>query len=482
MAGFLRYLHRIERSPNTLRAYAHDLRLFFEFLAGRGLAWDAVAVADLGDFAAWLRRPAENVVPLPGARPARSPSTTNRALSAVMGFYDFHARHGVPVAAALVERGRGGWGSYRPFLYGIAKGSSRARTGRLRTVRELPKVLTLAQIAAIIAAQRRLRDRFLFALLAETGMRVSQALGLRHEDMRTWERRVELVPREDNANGARGKGARGFAIVSDELVRLHALYMAEEYGLIDSDYVFINLWAGEIGAPLRYGAVDALVRRTRARVGFDFHPHMFRHTFVTVAQRHHMPLEVISKAVVPRVRADHGGHLQPPGHRGSAPRARGGGNAGTNEGPGVSGAALRLLPAEPDWREALEAAIRPEFRVAVYEADPDDRWLYGPHCAVDGCELPIRRPLNGRGGVYVCNGHLHNYREHGRRRLEAVAGRGRAAALPASPPAVATGLRVGGLLELELRYGLQCWHDGQHAVVLDTARWCALLRHLERPG
>lgn len=295
--AFLRYLHRIERSPNTLRAYAHDLKLFWEFLAGRGVAWDAVAVADLGDFAAWLRRPAPNVVPLPGARAARSAGTTNRALTAVMGLYEFHARHGVPVAARLVERGRSGRGSYRPFLHGIAGSSSRARVGRLREVRELPKVLTLAQISAIIAAQRRLRDRFLFALLAETGMRVSQALGLRHEDMRTWERRVELVPREDNANGARGKGARGFAVISDELVRLHALYMAEEYGLLGSDYVFVNLWAGEIGAPLRYGAVDALVRRTRARVGFDFHAHMFRHTFVTVARRHRMPLEVISKAV-----------------------------------------------------------------------------------------------------------------------------------------------------------------------------------------
>ncbi|MGZ4266150.1 MAG: tyrosine-type recombinase/integrase [Solirubrobacteraceae bacterium] len=305
VSGFLRYLHRIERSPNTVRAYAFDLKLFWDFLAGRGLTWDAVNVANLGDFAAWLRRPEDNVVPLPGVKPARSPSTTNRALSAVMGFYEFHARHGVPVAAALVEHGRRGRGSYRPFLYGIAKpflygiakGSSRARVGRVRTVRELPKVLTLAQIVAVIAAQRRLRDRLLFALLAETGMRVSQALGLRHEDMRTWERRVELVPREDNANGARGKGARGFAIVSDQLVRLHALYMAEEYGLIDSDYVFVNLWAGEIGAPLRYGAVDAMVRRTRARVGFEFHPHMFRHTFVTVARRYGMPLDVISKAV-----------------------------------------------------------------------------------------------------------------------------------------------------------------------------------------
>ena len=299
LSGFLRYLHRIERSPNTVRAYAHDLKLFWDFLAGRGLAWDAVRVADLGDFAAWLRRPADNVVPLPGVRPARSSSTTNRALSAVMGFYEFHARHGVPVAAALVEHGRRGRGSYRPFLYGIAKESSRARVGRLRAVRELPKVLTLAQIVAVIGVQRRLRDRLLFALLAETGMRVSQALGLRHEDMRTWERRVELVAREDNANGARGKGARGFAIVSDQLVRLHALYMAEEYGLIDSDYVFVNLWAGEIGAPFRYGAVDALVRRTRARVGFDFHPHMFRHTFVTVARRHGMPLDGLGRDAGP---------------------------------------------------------------------------------------------------------------------------------------------------------------------------------------
>jgi integrase/recombinase XerD len=177
VSAFLRYLHRIERSPNTLRAYAHDLKLFCEFLAGRGLAWDAVGVADLGDFAAWLRRPAPNVVPLPGVRPARSPATTNRALTAVMGFYEFHARHGVTVAAQLVDRSRSGRGSYRPFLYGIAKGSSRARVGRLRTVHELPKVLTLAQMVAVIAAQRRLRDRLLFALLAETGIACLAGVG-----------------------------------------------------------------------------------------------------------------------------------------------------------------------------------------------------------------------------------------------------------------------------------------------------------------
>jgi len=37
---FLAHLTSIERSPNTVRAYAHDLRDFFAFLDARGLRWD----------------------------------------------------------------------------------------------------------------------------------------------------------------------------------------------------------------------------------------------------------------------------------------------------------------------------------------------------------------------------------------------------------------------------------------------------------
>jgi integrase/recombinase XerD len=73
----------------------------------------------------------------------------------------------------------------------------------------------------VISAQQRLRDRFLFALLFGTGMRVGQALGLRHEDVVSHERRIELVPRKDNANGARGKGGRASVPITGELVRLY---------------------------------------------------------------------------------------------------------------------------------------------------------------------------------------------------------------------------------------------------------------------
>jgi integrase len=147
----------------------------------------------------------------------------------------------------------------------------------------------------------------------------------------------------------------------------------------------------------------------------------------------------------------------------------------------VSGAPLRLVAAEPDWREALAAAIRPEFRVAAYQPDADDSWLYGQHCAVEGCELPIRRPLTGRGGIYVCNGHLHNYRDHGGGEVRVwLAGAGPLRAQSRRGPLYR--LDVGGQLEFELRYGLQCWHDGLHVVVLSSGRWSGLLRHLERAG
>ncbi len=116
-------------------------------------------------------------------------------LSAVVGLYTHHARNGNDLAKRLVDDTRSGRGGYKPFLHGLTPtGGRRGRVVRLREREKLPKVLKLEQIAAVIDAQERLRDRFLFALLAETGMRIGQALGLRHEDFVSWERRSNWCP------------------------------------------------------------------------------------------------------------------------------------------------------------------------------------------------------------------------------------------------------------------------------------------------
>src|ERR1700757_3431338 len=54
---FLAYLASIEKSPNTIKAYAHDLKDWFLYLAGHGRDWRSVTLEDVAGFVAWLRLP-----------------------------------------------------------------------------------------------------------------------------------------------------------------------------------------------------------------------------------------------------------------------------------------------------------------------------------------------------------------------------------------------------------------------------------------
>jgi integrase/recombinase XerD len=296
--AYLAHLEAIERSPNTVRAYASSLRLWFEHLARRDVAWDMVGLDDVGRFVSWLRSPAEGVIVIDAGVSRLAATTVNRHLAAVFGLYDFHARRGVRVAGELVDWRRAGRGSYKPFLEGVGGRSRRGprRPVRLRPSRHLPETLTAEQVAVLLGACEHLRDRFLIALLAETAMRIGQALGLRHADVVSRERTVRIVPRADNANGARAKCRDQHEIpVSAGLVRLYTEYLFDEYGDVDSDYVFVNLFAPPVGSPLRYSAVAGLVCRLRARTGIDFRLHMLRHSAASEMIRAGVPIEVVSK-------------------------------------------------------------------------------------------------------------------------------------------------------------------------------------------
>ena len=47
---FLAYLTDIGRSPNTVKAYAHDLKDYWSFLGFRGLDWREARLEDVGEF------------------------------------------------------------------------------------------------------------------------------------------------------------------------------------------------------------------------------------------------------------------------------------------------------------------------------------------------------------------------------------------------------------------------------------------------
>jgi integrase/recombinase XerD len=140
---FLAHLTAIDRSPNTVRAYVHDLRDYFDFLESRQPQWDRVVPEDLGRFVARLRLPGEardgRVAVLPWVDPDVCAATVNRKLSAPASFYEFHLRHGVELGELLTQwrPGRRG-GSWKPFLAHLGPRPERHRAIMLRAEQRAP--------------------------------------------------------------------------------------------------------------------------------------------------------------------------------------------------------------------------------------------------------------------------------------------------------------------------------------------------------
>jgi integrase/recombinase XerD len=99
--------------------------------------------------------------------------------------------------------------AWKPFLHHFTKGEPQARrTVALKAPRKLPRVLVRDEMQAILDACGRLRDRFLFGLLHETGLRIGEAPGMRHEDLAAAEREVAVVARDNDNGPAASRGSR----------------------------------------------------------------------------------------------------------------------------------------------------------------------------------------------------------------------------------------------------------------------------------
>lgn len=301
----------VGRSPNTVKSYARALALWWEFLAVYALAWDGVTVEDLGRFLGWLRSGDEPRLASIERRPARfGEGTVAVRLQAVSSFYRYHHFNGVEAASRLYERVFSGRHPYKPMLEHLARRRGREqRVVRVtRTRPRNPPTLTAGQLMLILDDCARwddrtrdwdgsVRNRLLWALLAETGMRLGEALAVKHCDWHTGlgdTPFVEVVPRQDHPHGLRVKNSGWRKIyISDELDRLYGEYLwrlcdaGADAAVDDLDdwWVFVNLARGPRFAPLRAETVAWQVRRLRRRfldqLPVDFTPHWLRHTHAT---------------------------------------------------------------------------------------------------------------------------------------------------------------------------------------------------------
>lgn len=250
----------------------------------------------------WLRSPSPaGVISIIEQESKRSEASINGILTSVCMLYDFHEKTGnvdhIPLYRTQVMPGR----RYKGFLHHINKGKPvKTRLLKLKVPKRAPKTITTEQVQELIDACRKVRDKFLVCLLHESGMRIGQALGLRHEDIESMNNLIRIEPRDDNANGARAKTIDPYTLhVSKELMGLYTQYICDEFmeilGNNLSDYVFVNLWDGAIGKPMSYSCVMMLFNRLKRKTGIAIHPHMLRHTHATELIRKGMPMAYVQK-------------------------------------------------------------------------------------------------------------------------------------------------------------------------------------------
>lgn len=320
----LKYMRARRQSPNTVKAYARSLQLWWQYLDLYGLDWRAAQLEDFGRFLGWLRTgdtPA--VASIAEREPRFAERTIALRLHAVASFYRFRHFNGVEIASRLYERVFTARGRYKPFLEYIARrnGSQRSLVAPRTAATTPPPTLTPAQVAAIKDAcaswdserrewAGRLRDRLLWALLEETGLRLGEALCLQHRDWHTGRGDtpfVEVVPR-DHPRGLRVKGgAYRKLFISDRLDRLYGDHLwtlvkqgaGVAVGDIDRHWIFVNLYREPLFSPTRPETIAAQVRRLRkrlaGRVPASWTPHWFRHTHATALLLSGTALHVVSR-------------------------------------------------------------------------------------------------------------------------------------------------------------------------------------------
>lgn len=234
---YLEFARQSEFSPNTIKTYAHGLALWWSYLERSGRQWDAVQLSDFGQFLVAVRTDQFD----PSIRQLHpeakvTESTVAIRIRPVMSFYRYHAALGVDAASFLYEQVRSQSGRYMPFLEHIARRNAQRR----HVIRVKPRIrqtplLEPSTIDALTAAESScskttgewsgdLRYRFLWTLLAETGMRIGEALSLQHRDWNTGRGNtasVAIVPRP-HPHGLIPKSGYRKVFVGSRLDRLYA--------------------------------------------------------------------------------------------------------------------------------------------------------------------------------------------------------------------------------------------------------------------
>ena len=288
---YLNYHALRGRAANTLRAYARDLKIYFEFLEQRELRYDQIDVKLIRDYVNYLRSPDERMIFL-NAESKRSPVTINRMVGTVHGFYCYQAAMNDIVNSPITKEVNSPNSVFRGMLYHARKSNyTKQSIFKIKESDYQIHLFTTAEIQAMLKTLPTARDKLIFKFLIQSGARISEVLALKIENIPVPDFSSEISV----IHHVKSKGKyRDIYIPTILLVELDDFIM-EHRSLIKTthSYVFTAQHPHQQSKPISYRGLYEVFKRAGRKAGIDFKFHDTRHTFVTRLVESGMDLSVV---------------------------------------------------------------------------------------------------------------------------------------------------------------------------------------------
>lgn len=280
-----RYLkHKLNqhRSPNTVRSIAMALSYYLAYLDENGLTVEEIFAMQysaqfehFAEFLRWVKMGLHSE-----KRHIPNNNTCNSYLRTVFGFLMFTAYDNDMDAQLKVL-------SRKEASYVNSIGLRIRRTvmhfdGYLPDEGHKSRSVDKDNLTKLIKACSCLRDRLLLLMLAETGERIGELLGINYvKDIDYDNMSVTVEVREGNENGARAKYAEYRTVYfSKRTLEILEAYISENSVLLaNTEYLFINLHGKSKGKPMTADGVYSMLKTLEKRTGVKSTPHMLRHYF-----------------------------------------------------------------------------------------------------------------------------------------------------------------------------------------------------------
>lgn len=284
---YLKYLDQTNASPNTVKAAAFALAYYYNFLQEQKVELKEIPEFSYEkqsthfiSFLHWIKD---------GKHTERNTKPTNKTcnkyLRVVFGYYQFLAMEDLICPLNVLQAKKvshfDNMGinhqSYLNFFKGFFKEEETESDG-----------IKHEEIQTLIKVCTNDRDRLLLVMMAETGFRIGEILGIHYMEDIDFERKtIKVRYRENNTNMARAKNAEcRKALLSDTTFEFLSKYISDNRkNLENTEFLFIKLTGKNKGEPLEADDVYSMLKRLYKKTNIKAHPHQFRHYFAEERKR-----------------------------------------------------------------------------------------------------------------------------------------------------------------------------------------------------